>query len=80
MTRNHYDKGFLSGWLDASLGQRYPIPVANAYPEGWGKGYAEGQEAYRVGHEIRNPTEAIDIARAAMHSSADRRRDHKGNR
>ena len=46
---DHYNDGFLMGWLDASLGQNYPIPINQAYPEGWGYGYREGQAAYRVG-------------------------------
>jgi len=43
---SHYDDGFLAGWMDASLGIRYPIPVADAYPEGWGLGYIEGHASY----------------------------------
>jgi len=49
MSNRHYNNGFLTGWLDASLGQNYPIPVCNAYPEGWGIGYRNGQEAYKKG-------------------------------
>ena len=44
----HNAEGFLAGWLDASLGIAYPIPVCNAYPEGWGHSYREGQAAYRA--------------------------------
>ena len=53
-TNQHYEEGFLTGWLDASLGQNYPIPVANAHPEGWGKGYKEGQEAHKIGQIYKN--------------------------
>lgn len=44
-----YDAGFLAGWMDASLGIKYPIPVNNAYPEGWGYGYREGHASYGLG-------------------------------
>jgi len=43
---SHYDDGFLAGWMVASLGIRFPIPVADAYPEGWGLGYIEGHASY----------------------------------
>jgi flagellar biosynthesis/type III secretory pathway protein FliH len=48
VTDEHYENGFQTGWLDASLGQNYSIPVNNAYPEGWGKGYKDGQVAYEA--------------------------------
>ena len=54
-TDQHYEDGFLTGWLDAGLGQNYPITVVNAYPEGWGKGYKEGQEAYKIGQIYKKP-------------------------
>jgi len=44
-----YDKGFLAGWLDASLGIGYPSVIAEEYAAGWGLGYREGHAAYGLG-------------------------------